>query len=162
MLTTAPLTWSARSASESGPRAKAGPASNCVRGAAPRPSGAASAKMPIEWRRPRRERDIPTGGINHPPGPRGETRSGSSEQIGRALRVGAQHDDVTIGLGINLLRLFRALRAVFRGFSGPLRLHAAVDFLGDLARQIGATNTRVDDTDAEAAAFDIHLLADAH
>ena len=58
--------------------------------------------------------------------------------------------------------LFGALRAIFRRFALTFRLHASVDFFRDLLRKIDATNTGVDNGDAEFARLLIGLLANFH
>src|SRR5262245_10503505 len=56
------------------------------------------------------------------------------------LRVGEQHGDLAIGLGADLLRALGALRAQLRRLLLALGLHALIDRLAVLLRQVGAAN----------------------
>ncbi len=58
-------------------------------------------------------------------------------------RLGHQHGDVAIGLGADLLRLLAALGAEFGGLALTLGLHALIDRLAVLVRQVGAADTHV-------------------
>src|SRR5487761_2459691 len=77
-------------------------------------------------------------------------------------RIGFGDDDgrFAIGVGPDLLRLLAALRAEFGGLALPLGLHALVDRLAVLLRQIGAPDPHIDHLDAVAAGFTIELVAD--
>src|SRR3984957_8104315 len=61
-------------------------------------------------------------------------------------RIGFGDDDggFAIGVGPDLLRLLAALRAEFGGLALPLGLHALIDRLAVLLRQIGAPDPDVD------------------
>src|SRR6516165_12676306 len=63
------------------------------------------------------------------------------------LRLGDQHRDVAIRLGADLLRPLRALRTILCGLLLALGLHALVDRLAVLLRQVRAANAHVDDGD---------------
>src|SRR5262245_2225578 len=77
------------------------------------------------------------------------------------LRLGEQHRDIAIRLGADLLRLLGTLGAVLRGLLLTLGLHALVDRLAVLLRQVGAPYANVDDGDAEGLRLVVELLAHA-
>src|SRR5262249_24389337 len=77
------------------------------------------------------------------------------------LRLGDQHRDVPIRLGADLLRLLRALRTILRGFLLAFGLHALVDRLAVLLRQVRAANAHVNDRDAVALGLGLELFAHA-
>src|ERR1700688_4709395 len=68
-------------------------------------------------------------------------------------RIGFGDDDggLAIGAGADLLRLLAALRAEFGGLALPFGLHALVDGLAVLLRQVGAPDPDVKLLDAIAA-----------
>ena len=74
-----------------------------------------------------------------------------SPRICSALRIGfgQQHGHVAIGLGADLLALLAALGAEFGRLALPLGLHALIDRLAVLSRQVGAADAHVDHLDAE-------------
>src|SRR4029077_10469676 len=67
------------------------------------------------------------------------------------LRIGFgdQHRDVAVGPGAGLLALLAALGAEFGGLALSFGLHALIDRLAVLFRQIDTANAHVDDFDAE-------------
>ena len=77
-------------------------------------------------------------------------------------RIGFGDDDgrFAIGLGPDLLRLLAALGAELGGLALPLGLHALIDRLAVLLRQIGAANTHVDHLDAVTVGLLVELIAD--
>src|SRR6195256_2824041 len=81
--------------------------------------------------------------------------------LGLGGRIGHQHGDVAVGAGTDFLRLLGALRAEFLRFALALRLHALVDRLAVLLRQIGAPDAHVDHRDAELLGLAVELLAHA-
>src|SRR5262249_8757078 len=75
------------------------------------------------------------------------------------LRLREQHGHIAIGLGADLLRLLRAFRTILRGLLLSLGLHALVDGLAVLLRQVGAANAHVDHGNAIALRLGVELLA---
>ena len=77
-------------------------------------------------------------------------------------RIGFGNDDgrLAIGLGTDLLRLLAALGAELGGLALPLGLHALIDRLAVLLRQIGAADTHVDHLDAVLIGLPVELVAD--
>ena len=59
----------------------------------------------------------------------------------------------------DFLRTLAALRAELGGFALPFRLHALVDRLAVLLRQIGTADPHVDDLDTEVLRLVLELLA---
>src|SRR5262249_30536655 len=58
--------------------------------------------------------------------------------LGERLCLGDQHGNVAVGLGADFLALLTALSADRRSLALPLGLHALIDGLAVLLRQIGA------------------------
>ena len=84
----------------------------------------------------------------------------ASGLVGLLLRVATQDDDIAIGLGGDLLRLFGPLRAIFRRFARAFALHPAEDFFRDLLRQVRAADSHVGGGYPKPAALLVHLIAD--
>src|SRR5581483_1254477 len=81
--------------------------------------------------------------------------------LGLRVGLGDDHRRLAIGLRLDLLRLLAALRAELGRFTLTLGLHALVDRLAVLLRQIGAADPDVDDLDAVTVGLAVELLADA-
>src|ERR1700688_3655028 len=77
--------------------------------------------------------------------------------LGRGVRQ--QHRDVAIGPGFDLLALLAALGAELRRLALPLGLHALIDCLAVLLRQVDAADAHVDDMNAEWLGIAIELIA---
>src|SRR5439155_10942703 len=73
------------------------------------------------------------------------------------LRLREQHRDVAIRLGADLLGPLGTLGAVLRGLLLTLGLHALVDRLAVLLRQVGAADANVDDGNAESLRLVVEL-----
>src|ERR671934_226113 len=84
---------------------------------------------------------------------------GAAGALALRLRFGEQHRDVAIRLGSDFLRLLGALGTILRGLLLTFGLHALVDRLAVLLRQVGASNTHVDYGDAVALRLGIELVA---
>src|SRR4029453_7076334 len=83
----------------------------------------------------------------------------AADALSRRRRLSQQNGYVAIGLGFDLLRAPRALGTELRGFLLPLGLHARIDGLAVLFRQVRATDAYVDDVDAESLGFTFQLAA---
>src|SRR5947207_1287509 len=81
--------------------------------------------------------------------------------LGFRGRFGDQHGDVAVGLGADLLRTLAALSAELGRLALAFGLHALVDRLAVLFRQVGAADAHVDNADPERAGLVIELLAHA-
>ena len=68
---------------------------------------------------------------------------------GGALRLGEDDGALAVGARLDLLRPFEALRAQLLGLALTLGLHAVVDRLAGLERQVGAMEAHLVDLDAE-------------
>ena len=79
--------------------------------------------------------------------------------LGLLIGFGDQHRDVAIGLGADFLALLAALGAELGRFALPLGLHALIDRLAVLLRQIDAADAHVDDVNAERLRIVIELIA---
>ena len=69
--------------------------------------------------------------------------------------------DLAVGARADFLRALAALRAEFRGLALTLGLHALIDRLAVLLRQVGAADAHVDHLDAVGLRFAVDQLADA-
>ena len=76
------------------------------------------------------------------------------------MQVGEDHNTLAIGAGADALRLFVALRPELLGLALAFRLHALIDGLAVLLRQVGAADAHVDHVDAEAGGLTVHLVPD--
>ena len=74
--------------------------------------------------------------------------------------LGDNHGGFAIGAGADLLRLLTALRAELGGLPLPFGLHALIDRLAVLFREVGAADAHVDHLDAVAVGLMVELLAD--
>ena len=83
----------------------------------------------------------------------------AADLLGLGRGVGQQHRDVAIGPGPDLLALLAALGAELGGLALPLGLHALIDRLAVLLRQVDAADAHVDDMDAERLGIAIELIA---
>src|ERR1700759_3047255 len=81
--------------------------------------------------------------------------------LGLRVRLGHDHRRLAVGVGTDFLRLLPALRAELGRFALALGLHALIDRLAVLLRQIGAADTYVDYLDAVAVGLLVELVADA-
>src|SRR5258708_22247925 len=79
--------------------------------------------------------------------------------LGARLRLRHQHRDVAVGLSADLLALLAALTTGGRGLTLTLGLHALIDGLAVLLRQIGAPDAYVNHLDAEGTRFAVQLIA---
>src|ERR1700685_96315 len=77
--------------------------------------------------------------------------------LGRGFRH--QHRDVAIGPGSDLLGFLATLGAELGRLALPLGLHALIDRLAVLLRQVDAADAHVDDMDAERLRVAIELIA---
>src|ERR1700730_9572195 len=77
-------------------------------------------------------------------------------------RIGFGDDDGSFAVGLrpDLLRLLAALGAEFGGLALPLGLHALVDGLAVLFRQVGAPDPHIHNLDAVTIGFLVELVAD--
>src|SRR4029077_13639373 len=76
--------------------------------------------------------------------------AGAADLLGGRIGFGDNDGRFAIRVGPDLLRLLATLRAEFGGFALPLGLHALVDRLAVLFRQIGTPDPHVDHLDAIA------------
>ena len=76
----------------------------------------------------------------------------AADLLGLGVGFGEQHRHVAIGFGADFLALLAALGAELGGLALPLGLHALIDRLAVLFRQVGAADAHVDDLDAELRA----------
>src|ERR1700724_2376841 len=83
----------------------------------------------------------------------------AADLLGLGGSVRQQHRDVAIGPGPDLLALLAALGAELRRLALPLGLHALIDCLAVLLRQVDAADAHVDDMDAERLGIAIELIA---
>ena len=79
-----------------------------------------------------------------------------------ALRLGEDHGALALGIGAHGLRRLGALAAVLRRLLLALGLHAGIDRLAVLLRQIGAAQPDIDDLDAEGLGLRRDVVADLH
>src|SRR5882724_12793883 len=86
--------------------------------------------------------------------------AGAAYLLGGRVGFGDDDGSFAIGVGPDLLGFLTALRAEFGGLALPLGLHALVDRLAVLLRQIGTPDPHIDHLDAIAIGFLVELLAD--
>ena len=85
----------------------------------------------------------------------------AADRVGLGLRLGDQHGHVAVGARADFLRALRAVGAELGRLALTLGLHALIDRLAVLLRQIGAADAHVDDRDAELRGLAVELLAHA-
>src|SRR5690606_6354639 len=73
----------------------------------------------------------------------------AAENLCAPLCFGECHRRFTVGTAANALRLFITLRSDFRSLTLTFRLHALIDRLAVLLRQVGAANTDIHHLDTE-------------
>src|SRR5580692_8421157 len=83
----------------------------------------------------------------------------AADLLGLGRGFGQQHRDVAVGPGPDLLALLAALGAELGRLALPLGLHALIDRLAVLLRQVDAADAYVDDVDAERLRIAIELIA---
>src|ERR1700682_563633 len=83
----------------------------------------------------------------------------AADLLGLGGSIRQQHRDVAVGPGSDLLALLAALSAELGGLALPLGLHALIDRLTVLLRQVDAADAHVDNINAEWLGLAIELIA---
>src|SRR5205085_7629152 len=84
----------------------------------------------------------------------------AAHPLGVALRLSQDHGAFALGVGAHALRRLGAFAAVLPRLLLALGLHAGVDRLTILLRQIGAAQSDIDHLDPETLGFGSDLVAD--
>src|SRR5580693_8627938 len=85
--------------------------------------------------------------------------AGAAGLLRRRVGFGHDHGGFAIGVSAELLGLLRALSAELGGLALTLGLHALVDRLAVLLRQVGAADPHVDHLDAVGVGLGVELAA---
>ena len=84
----------------------------------------------------------------------------TAQDLGLTLRLREDHHALAVCAGADALGLLGALRPELFGLALAFRLHALIDGLAGLLRQIGAADAHVDHVGAEAGGLTVRLVPD--